>query len=451
MTDNHSTDVLIVGAGLAGLYAARLLCRAGINVTVLEARERVGGRAFSHRLANSTVVDLGAQWIGPGQNRMHALAKEFGLNTVMTHTKGESVVEDDGCMRRTSGSTNPGSWIARLDALQLGWRMDCLADKLSVKAPWEIAGARRFDWTTFADWVKANAFTEQGRAFWHHVVESGACADPDDISLLEVMQQTATIGGTQALGNAEQEFFEEGTQALAERLAQDLEGRVHVNTPVRAIHYNHRSVRVITDLGDFHAPRLILALPPQLINELTIKPELADLPRPHGDGLLLGQVIKNIIVYPHAWWREAGLSGTASTPHEPVGFTVDSSNKAGRPGVLVALAIGSGAKTLGQMDALTRKATVLTHIQRVLGDVSVQPSAFYSTDWMLEPWSRGGYASRRAIGQWSEQRSPLNAPCGPIHFAGTETATEWRGFMEGALQSAERASSEVIDSLCSLP
>ena len=163
---------------------------------------------------------------------------------------------------------------------------------------------------------------------------------------------------------------------------------------------------------------------------------------------MLGRVVKNIIVYDRAWWRDAGLSGTADTPGERISFLVDASNDAGRPGILVALATGPHAESLSQMDDATRKVTVVSHVQRVFGgsrNSLTQPTHFFSMDWTSEPWSLGGYASRRAVDQWTDQKDTLSASRGPIHFAGTETATEWRSYMEGALQSAERASAEVID------
>lgn len=447
MTTTLHSDVLVIGAGLAGLYAARLLRRAGITVNVLEARDRVGGRTLSQRMADGSTVDLGAQWIGPGQRRMYALAREFRLKTITTHTRGETVFEGKGRLQRVSGTVPPISWIAKLDALQLGWRVNRLADKLSVTEPWTSTEASKFDSVSFAEWLKVKTFTREARSFWRHTVESGLCANADEVSLLEVMHQIATLGGIQALETAEQEFFEGGAQAIAEKMAQELGAHVHLRAAVRVIRHDENSVSLTTEQGKFSARRVILALPPQLMESIDIGPTQSGTPHSQGGALVLGQVIKNIVVYPHAWWREAGLSGTASSPDAPVSFIVDSSNEAGKPGIIVALATGPSAITLGQMDAAKRKATVLLHIQRLLGEAPAQPTDFFSTDWMLETWSRGGYASRRGIGHWSQHSGPLNAPCGPIHYAGTETATEWRSYMEGALQSAERASAEVIHAL----
>lgn len=149
-----------------------------------------------------------------------------------------------------------------------------------------------------------------------------------------------------------------------------------------------------------------------------------------------------MVVYESAWWRDLGLSGAADTPGEPIEFLADTSPSE-RPGVLVAIASGSNAVKLSQMDNKARETTVLSHIHKVLGAAPCSPIEVFSMDWINEQYSCGGYASRRAVGGWVNEQTLLSRPIGLIHFAGTETATEWRSYMEGALQSAERASAEV--------
>lgn len=446
-TSDTAVDVLIVGAGLAGLYAARLVRRAGLTVKVLEARDRVGGRVLSRRLADNSSVDLGAQWIGPGQRRMYALAREYGLETIETHTQGDLVVGVDGNFRRTSGTTYPMSWIGKLDAFHLGWRIDRVAKKLHVTEPWRHPQAERLDSVSFTEWLKDTAFSEEARTYWRHIAESGMCASSDDFSALEVSLQVATIGGLERLETAEHEFFEEGAQTIAQRLVDELNDSVHLLAPVRALRHEGQLVRAITDRGEFSGQHVILALPPQLIEKILFDSIPNCPPGRTREDLVLGQVVKNVVVYDRAWWRDAGLSGMATTPEEPIGFLVDTSNSVGQPGVLVALAAGPPAAMLSRMDDERRKATVVSHVRQVLGESPAQPRNFFSMDWISEPWSLGGYASRRAVVQWTDQRDAVATPRGPIHFAGTETATEWRSYMEGALQSAERASAEVINEL----
>ncbi len=393
-------------------------------------------------------VDLGAQWIGPGQRRMYALANEYGLKTIATHAQGDTVVGVVGGFRRMSGATSPMSLIGKLDTFYLGWRIERIAKKLPVTQPWRHPHADCLDSVSFTKWLKDTAFSEEARSYWRYVAESGMCASSDDFSPLEVSQQIATMGGLGHLETAEHEFFATGAQTIASRLAADLGDRVQLQAPVRALRHGGQVVRAITDRDEFLGRRVILALPPQLVREISFDDSLSLQVRQEGENLLLGQVVKNVVVYDRAWWRDAGLSGTAETPGEQIGLLVDSSNNAGRPGILVALATGHGAAILSKMDDAARKATVASHVLRVLGnsgDSPAPPNNFFSMDWITELWSLGGYASRRTVGQWTDKRDTVAAPHGPIHFAGTETATEWRSYMEGALQSAERASAEVIN------
>ena len=207
-------------------------------------------------------------------------------------------------------------------------------------------------------------------------------------------------------------------------------------------------MQVVTDRGDFYGKRIILALPPQLIEQLSLdsalSTQLAQRPR----HLVLGKVVKSVVVYKNAWWRSLGLSGMADTPDEPIEFLADTSPSE-HSGVLVAIASGSKAVKLSQMDEETRKAAVLSHIGKQFGSKPASPVGFFSMDWINEQYSQGGYASRRTIGDWVNTQATLSRPIGLVHFAGTETATEWRSYMEGALQSAERVSAEVTEAIIS--
>lgn len=445
-----TVDALVIGAGLSGLYAARSLQRAGLSVTVLEARDRVGGRVWSQRLAGGATIDLGGQWIGPGQKRMYALAQEYGLKTIVTHTKGDNVFGSKGQLRRVTGSLPPMSWLGKLDLLQLYWRLSRIINQLSVTEPWKHPQAKVLDGLTFGEWLMRNTFSEEVRSYWLHIAESGCCINAYEFSPLEILQELATIGGLDRLATAEYEFFENGAQTIAQRMAEELGNCLHLLHPVRSLQRHLQGVKVLTEQGAFYGKHVILALPPQLINSISFDDSFLIPLHRRVQKQVLGRVIKTIIVYDRAWWRERGLSGIANTPCESINFLADSSNTAGRPGILVALASGSHAENLHRMESHRCQATVLNYIEKVLGAPPTPPTEVVSVDWMAEPYSLGGYASRYTVGSWLTQ-NPLGQAIGPIHFAGTETATEWRSYMEGALQAAERASLEVLAALRQSP
>ncbi|PZD73189.1 Putrescine oxidase [Acaryochloris thomasi RCC1774] len=440
-------DVLIVGAGLSGLYAARLLKQAGLSVGVLEARNRIGGRALSEQLSNGETVDLGAQWISPLQKRIWALTEEFGLDRLETNTQGKAIVQVGGQLRRVSGRTPPLSWFGLFDVWQLSWQMERLVRQIDIDMPWQHPQASKLDHISFTDWLKQQTITSEGYDYWHHIVTSGMCADPSSFSPLEVLHQIASIGGLNALEQADTHILEQGTQTISRRLAEELGDCISLSSGVRSLQQTERAVKATTDAGDFYGKRIILALPPQLISKISFDQTLTKFPKQENRNWVLGKVIKHVVVYETAWWRSSGLSGIADTPSEPIDFLADSSIEGKRTGILVAFSSGPNAIKMNEMDSETREAVVLAHIQKVLGKSPTEHIYFQSKNWTAETHSRGGFASRRPIGGWTKHRSLLTDFSSPIHVAGTETATEWRSYMEGALQSAERASAEVIAAL----
>lgn len=325
---------------------------------------------------------------------------------------------------------------------QVSWRLDRSARRLSITAPWQHPSAKRLDYTSFSDWIQKNALSPEVQVYWRYLAEADMCANSESFSALEVMHQLGSIGGLAQLETADSEFFVEGAQTIPQHIADELDGLVYLNAPVRWLRLQNSQVQVVTDQGDFYGKRVILALPPQLIEKMSFDSALSPHFNQRPRHPVLGKVVKTVVVYESAWWRGLGLSGAADTPGEPIEFLADTSASEGC-GVLVALASGSNAVKLSQMDEEARKTTVLSHIHKVFGAAPFSPIGFFSMDWINEQYSYGGYASRRTVGGWVNEQTTLARSIGLIHFADTETATEWRSYMEGALQSAERASAEV--------
>jgi monoamine oxidase len=374
---------------------------------------------------------------------MDALVRELGLNTVATHTQGDNLFEFGGRTWRSAGLAPPVPFLARLDIAQLAWRIDWLARRVPPARPWDAPRAVARDRRSVANWLRANTLTRLGREYWLTLAETATCVEASEISALDLLHQIRTLGGLGPLATAEQDFFPDGAQAIAERLAAALPRPVHLRAPVRRIEHGPGGVRLVTDAAPWRARRVIIAIPPALVGRIDFQPALPESRRRLGESTVRGSVVKAVAVFDHAYWRARGLSGLALTQGGPMSLLMDGSLPNGMPGVLVALATGRHARLLGGMSPADRRSTVLGHVRRCFGPEPTSPSAFLDRDWSQEDWTGGGYASRLRPAGWTRFGSALISPVGPIHWAGTETATEWRSYMEGAVESGERAADEV--------
>ena len=438
-------DVVVVGAGLSGLMAARLLRRAGLRVTLLEARDRVGGRVWSQSIGDGCWIDFGAQWIAPGQRRIQALVKEFGLATTESHTRGASVWMARGGAEPRRGSF-PAGWLAKLDQLLISLRLERLAMQFGARTPPTDPRRRDLDSQTFAAWLKQKALTHAGLEAVRLTVEEGVCASIEEVSCYEVIQQIASIGGLAALASPEQTFLPGGAQAIAQRLAGELGADLQLGRPVTAIRQDADQVTISTAGGELRAQRVILALPPQLLSEISLDLDLSGRAQWCQRAIVKGRVVKTVIVYEQAWWRLHGLNGHVISPNGPIEHLADASDQEGSPGILIAFATGCRADELAVLEEGPRKTLILEQIRSSLGDAPTPPIAFHSINRNGDPWSQGGYASRLGPSHSSGDQPSLADPIGRVHFAGTETASQWRSYMEGALQSGERAAREVLNS-----
>ncbi|WP_370326553.1 flavin monoamine oxidase family protein [Euzebya sp.] len=445
-------DVIVIGAGLSGVAAARALVAAGLDVVVLEARDRVGGRTLDHPIGDGAVVELGGQWIGPTQTRMAALADELEIATFETHGTGAHLFEARGQLRRYRGTIprtpNP---LAVLDVGIAMARLNRLAEQIDVDAPWRSPRARLHDTQTVATWLRRNVATRDGRALLKLVVEGVWAADPADVSFLHLLTYIASAGSLELLtdtaGGAQERRFVGGSQQVAVRLADRLGDRVRLDEPVRRIDRADDEVTVTTDRGTHRARRVVVAIPPTLAGRLVYAPALPG----DRDGLTQryaqGSVVKCMAVYPEPFWRDDGLSGQATSIDGPVKVVFDNSPPDGRPGVLLGFLEGRQARVHGRRSPAERRAVVTAALTRLFGPRAADPIDYVDKAWAEEEFTRGCYAGYLPPGGWTDHGHALRRPIGPIHWAGTETATVWNGYMEGAVRAGERAAAEIIGTL----
>ena len=216
--------MVVIGAGLAGLVAARELTARGASVVVLEARDRVGGRTLNHQLGDGKIVEVGGQWIGPTQDRLEALARHLGVETFPTHDDGENVIEYRGRLRRYQGAIPRINPVVLVDVERAQRRLNRLARKVPLDAPWEAPGAERLDGQTAASWLRRNLATSSGRMLLELGIEAVWAAQPEDLSLLHVLFYIHSAGSLEMLfetdGGAQQNRFVGGSQLIALRMAE---------------------------------------------------------------------------------------------------------------------------------------------------------------------------------------------------------------------------------------
>lgn len=448
MPVTERADVAVVGAGLAGLAAARALLAAGRSVLVLEARERVGGRVCSVTLATGGVVDLGAQWIGPTQERIAGLARELDCPTFPTPLEGETSFAIGGRLRRRLPELG-------LDALQdyaeAVARLETMAGEVPTERPWEAARAREWDAITLESWLGENCASEIARALLRISVAAVFAAEPASLSLLHALFYVRSGGGYDVLvrtrGGAQQDLFLHGAQSLAERLAARLPDAVQLGAAVRRIEQHAEGVRVFSDALVALVERVIVAVPPALAGRIDYAPALPGLRDQLTQRMPHGSVIKLQLVYAEPFWRADGLSGAFVSESGPAGFGFDGTRPGAGHGVLTVFLEGDAARRLGRLPTFERHAAVSDQLASLFGTRAARPLELVECDWSEEEWTRGCYGAHCPPGVWTGYGKALRAPVGRIHWAGTETAVRWSGYMDGALESGERAAAEVLAAL----
>ncbi len=446
-----SHDAVVIGAGLAGLTAARGLHTGGCDVVVLEARERVGGRTLDVELPGSRGerVEAGAQWLGPTHQRVAHLTAELGLATHPTYEEGDKLFELPTATVRYRGDTPTLNPVVLADVRQAMLRFDRLARRVPLEAPWRARNARAWDATTVDTWLRRTCTTPLGRIVFSVIFQAVWAAEPADVSLLHALFYTHAAGGLDVLvgtgGGAQQDRIVGGSQQLCTGLAAALGDRVRLAAPVRRIRWEADRVVVEPADGDaVAARRAVVALPPTLAGRLDYDPPLPAWRDQLTQRMPMGAVIKCHAFYDEPFWRYEGLCGQALSIPGPVRMVFDGSPPGGQPGVLVGFFAAAAARHWGRRPEAERRRAVSDVLARLFGPRAANPVAFVEHDWSTEEFTRGCYAGYCPPGVLTTYGPALRAPVGPLHWAGTETATVWPGYMEGAIQSGQRAAREVL-------
>ncbi len=447
--DPREADVVVVGAGLAGLAAARALIGAGRSVVVCEARERVGGRTLNEPIGDDKVVELGAQWVGPTQDRINGLIAELGLETFPTHSAGANLFERGGRIGRYEGTIPKVNPVGLAEVGIVLKRLNSMAATVPPAAPWRAPKASSWDGQTFETWMRRNVRTGVARDILRLAIIGVWAAEPRDISLLHVLFYIRSAGSIEILtdteGGAQQDRVVGGTQLISLRMAEQLGERViELGNPVRRIEWGDDRVLVTGERSAVRARRAIVAVPPTLAGRIAYDPPMPAVRDGLSQRMAQGSVVKCMAVYERPFWRDRGLSGAVTSVTGPVSVGFDNSPPDGSPGVLLGFLEGGAAREAMDLDRAERRRIVAGCFARLFGPEASDPVHYVDQAWAAEEWSRGCYGGFMPPGAWSDNGAALRDPVGPIHWAGAETATIWNGYMDGAVGSGRDAADAVI-------
>ncbi len=442
------TDYCVVGAGFAGLSAARRLRDGGKSVVLLEARDRVGGRAWNRTAADGSVVSVGGTWLGKRQDRMFALCRELGVEIYPQYDRGDTVMHLDGTNRRYRG--NPKVGLFALASLGLAfWQLDRMAKRLPIRAPWKASGARALDSQTLGAWFGSrwNVPSATAQKLIRTTMTTLFCVDPDEVSLLGSLVLARSRGSFEYYVDStitETHLVDGGAPELAVRLAAKLGDALHLSSPVRLIKQSSAGVEVFSDRLTVDARRVIVATPPFLASRIEYDPVLPAAQTQLLRRMLSGSALRGITIYDEPFWRDGGLSGMSVAPDLPVPVALDQSPRSAKPGILSSYMFGPQAVRAAALDPAERRDIWLRALAARYGSKALSPRTHLETDWAAQEWSLGGMIAHFAPGVLTNYGHALCEPAGRIHWAASEYAMEMHGLMEGAVRSGESAADEVV-------
>ena len=445
-------DCAIIGAGLAGLVAARDLRNRGLGVVVLEARDRVGGRVENGVLADGQYVELGGQWIGAGHDAIFELIERYGLRTIGIPARGNLVVRIHGRLLEVPSAAD-GAELTPFEVADLSQgllRLRRLAHRLADDPAWVAANGAwlRQD---LRRWVRTNLRTGGAQARFGEVYEAAFGPMIPKATLEEGLRQINSGPSLETMiannGGLNQQRIEGGMTALCEALANDLGDVVRLGNPVTKVTHGDTAVVTLASGETIEARTVVSTLPPRLAVALEYDPPLPQWRRDVAEKVAPGNVIKAYLVYETPFWRERGLSGQSSSDEGAVRVTFDTTPADSTRGLLMGFFEGNEADSLAHRSLETRRRAFVESAVHAFGEEAAEPSEYVERDWSAEQYTRGCHGAHFAPGIWTSNGPVLAASEGCLYWAGAEYSTKFNGYMEGAVRSGEEVAATIAVAL----
>ncbi|GAA1935614.1 NAD(P)/FAD-dependent oxidoreductase [Microbacterium aoyamense] len=443
-------DVIVIGAGAAGLTAANDLKKAGLSVVVLEARDRVGGRLWTD-VIDGAMLEIGGQWISPDQEALKETVEELGLETFSRYREGDSVyVNADGQLTRFTGDIFPTGPETEAEIERLIEILDALVAEIDPDKPWEHPDAEALDRISFEAWIAEQTDDQEARDNIALFIAGAMLTKPAyAFSALQALLMAASAGSFTHLVDADYILDERvvgGLQQVPLLLAERLGDDVILDQPVNEVHTTDDGVAVVTDNGlTVRGRYVILAHAPILYPWIEFDPPLPRLKQQLHQHISMGFVIKVHAVYDRPFWREQGLSGTAFSPYELSHEAYDNTNHGDERGTLVGFVSDRNADDLFRVSPEERKARILESLSHYYGEEAKSPIVYFESDWGAEQWTRGAYAASFDLGGLHRYGADLRTPVGRIHFACSDMAGAGYQHVDGAIRMGRLVASQIIE------
>lgn len=442
------TDIVIIGAGYAGIAAARRLHEANKNFVVVEARDRIGGRTHTRQLACGATVDLGAQWIGPTQHHIWKWVKETNTETYDTYDTGKNILSYKNNISTYKGTIPKIDPVSLIDLGIALERINKLCKQIPIEAPWTHPKALEYDSMTLHTWMQKNMYTQKAKHLFNIGVETVFAAEAHEISFLHALFYCHSGDNMEALisiaNGAQQTLLKGGTQTLLQKIAQPFQDKILLNQPVIKITQDNDGIIILTDTLKIKAKKCISTLPPALLNSIRFSPVLPQRKAQLLQRVPMGAAMKCFCIYQTPFWRRQGFSGQIVSDTSPVKVTFDCTNKDDDLGVLLVFVEGHNARDFIELPKEERKKLVLDRLVTFFGEEAKNTLEYEDKCWTEEEYSRGCYAGNMPTGVLTQFGKTLREPFMHLHFGGTETAMKWNGYMDGAIESGFRNADEVL-------